>query len=320
MGNRMEMINLGNTGLKTSRLIYGTLPLGPLQAGLAPQEAGRLIRHALESGVTMVDTAALYETYPHIRAGLAGFAGEVTIATKTHATDAATARQHVENALRELGREQLEIVHLHGARIADPFTDRAAVLDELYRLREAGKIGQVGLSSHYVRAVRAAAQNPEIGVIHPLINREGLGIIDGTAGEMAGAIAACANAGKGIYAMKALGGGNFIGTARASIRYVLGISGIQAAAIGMLSREEIDANIALFDNRPDDEQLWATLESRRRRLAIMNRFCIGCGACVATCGSRALRLENNKAALDEAACVLCGYCAAACPQFLIRVV
>ena len=76
----------------------------------------------------------------------------------------------------------------------------------------------------------------------------------------------------------------------------------------------------LFADLPDDEAVWSQLEGRRRRLKIMDRFCTGCGACVATCASQALHLENNKAALDEAACVLCGYCAAVCPQFLIRVV
>jgi aryl-alcohol dehydrogenase-like predicted oxidoreductase len=316
----LEKVVLGTTGLVVSRLIYGTLPLGPLQARLDPSDAGRLIRYGLEQGITMLDTAALYETYAHIHAALDGFRGDVVIATKTHAADAATARTHVETALRALGREQLEIVHIHGARIPDPFTERAEVLQELIAMRREGKIRHIGLSSHYVQAVLAAADHPEIEVIHPLINREGLGIIDGTAAEMAAAIAACATAGKGIYAMKALGGGNFISSARQSIRYVLGLHGVEAVAIGMLSPEEIDANIALFDNKPEDEQLWATLEKRQRRLAIMDRFCTGCGACVASCASQALRLENNKAVLDETACVLCGYCAAACPLFLIRVV
>ena len=316
----MQTVMLGDTGLRVSRLIYGTLPLGPLQARLDPDVAGRLIQHGLEQGITTIDTAALYETYPHIRAALTGFSGETVIITKTHGADAATARNHVETALRELGRDYLDIVHIHGARIADPFTERTEVLAELVRMREEGKIRHIGLSSHYVQAVRAAAKQRDIAVIHPLINREGLGIIDGTAAEMAGAIAECAAAGKGIYAMKALGGGNFISSARQSIRYVLALPGVYAAAIGMLSPEEIDANCALFDGLPENQEVWSRLEGRRRRLKIMDHFCSGCGACVATCGSQALRLENNKAALDEAACVLCGYCAAVCPQFLIRVV
>lgn len=316
----MKQIPLGNTGIFTFPLVFGTLPLGPLQAGLSPKEGGKLIRHALESGVSMIDTAALYGTYPHIREALAGWQGAVTIASKTHGADGTTARLHVEEALRELGREQLEIVHIHGARLADPFIDRAAVLEELLKMREEGKIAHVGLSSHYIKAFRLAALHPEIEVIHPLINRTGMGILDGSAAEMAEAIADCANSGKGVYAMKALAGGNLISEARQSLAYIADLDCIHGVAIGMLSEREIDANIAFFESGVADDGIWKGLESRRRRLKIMEQFCRGCGQCVEICGSEALSLMNGKAVVDESACILCGYCGAGCPDFMIRVV
>jgi predicted aldo/keto reductase-like oxidoreductase len=316
----MRHVVLGNTGLSIAPLIYGTLPLGPLQAALDPEAAGRLIRHALESGVNMLDTAELYGSYPHIRAGLAGYGGDVVIATKTNSATAPEARAHVEKALRELGCERLDIVHLHAARIEEPFVTRREVLDELLLMREEGKIAHVGLSSHYICAIRAAAAQPEIEVVHPLINRTGMGILDGSPAEMAEAILACSKAGKGVYAMKALAGGNLIGSARESIRYVMGIEGVHGVALGMLSIAEIDANIALFEDGTADDCVWQKLESSRRRLRIMDRFCKGCGFCVEACVNDALRIEDGKAVVDEAACVLCGYCGAACPEFIIRVV
>lgn len=316
----MERATLCSGGVDVHPLVFGTLPLGPLQASLAPAEGGRLIRYALEQGVTLLDTAELYGTYPHIRAALEGYRGEVAIATKTHAVTAAEARAHVEKALRELGRERLEIVHLHGARLADPFVERAEVLEALLELREAGRIGQVGLSTHYIAAVRKAAAHPEVAVIHPLINRHGMGILDGGAEEMAAAIAEAARAGKGVYAMKALAGGNLIGEARASLAYVLGLEGVAAVAVGMLSTEEIEANLALCAGAPAQEALWRKLEGRKRRLRIMERFCKGCGACVPACPGGALSVVDGRVRLDEGHCVLCGYCAAACPEFIIRVI
>lgn len=316
----MKQVKLGTTGITTIPLIYGTLPLGPLQAGLTPEEGGRLIRYALERGVTMFDTAALYRTYPHLRAGLYGWQGPVTIASKTHAADAATARIHVEEALRELGRDRLDIVHLHAARLADPFTDRAEVLDELLSMKGEGKIDHVGMSSHYISAFRLAIGHDEIEVIHPLINRTGMGILDGTAAEMAAAIAACSRTGKGVYAMKALAGGNLISEARQSLAYVAALDGVHGLAVGMLSEQEIDANIALLVNSREDDAQWRQLETRRRRLKIMTPFCKGCGMCVEACASGSLSLVDGKAVVDEASCVLCGYCGAACPEFMIRVV
>ena len=318
--NTMKRVQLGNTGISIFPLIYGTLPLGPLQADVSPQEGGRLIRHALEHGVTMIDTATLYGTYPHVRAALQGWSGEVTIATKTHTADPNIAREHVELALKELGREQLDIVHIHGARVADPFTERAALLEALLAMKQEGKIAHVGLSSHYIEAFRRAATHPEIEVVHPLINKTGMGIIDGTAGEMAEAIAGCARAGQGVYAMKALAGGNLISEARASLAYVAGLEGVHALAIGMLSEKEIDANIAWFEHGYLDETVWNELESRRRRLKIMEQFCKGCGTCIEICGSTALSLVGGKPVVDETACVLCGYCGSGCPEFFIRVI
>lgn len=316
----MKHVTLGATGVRAFPLIFGTLPLGPLQAGLSPAAGGRLIRHALERGITMLDTATLYETYPHVREGLAGWRGEVTVVTKTHANDGPTARAHVEKGLRELGRERLDIVHLHGARVADPFVERGEVLEELLRMKEEGKIAHVGLSSHYISAIRKAAEHPEIEVVHPLINRTGMGILDGDATGMAEAIAACARAGKGVYAMKALAGGNLIAEARSSLAWVLGLEGVHGVAVGMLSEAEIDANILLFGEGKAEEGVWRELESRRRNLLIMERFCKGCGACVDACASSALSVVDGKATVDEAACILCGYCAASCPEFIIRVV
>lgn len=316
----MRNVMLGNTGLNVNPLVYGTLPLGPLQANVTPKEGGRLIRYALERGVNLLDTAELYQTYPHLRAALAGYTGEVFLASKTHANTAELARTHVERALRELGRERLDIVHLHGARVADPFTERTDVIEELLKMKGEGKIAHVGLSSHFVSAVRKAAEHPEIEVIHPLINRTGMGIIDGNCAEMAQAIAACAAAGKGIYAMKALAGGNLIASARESIRYVLGLAGVHGIAIGMLSEGEIDGNLALFDRNEADEALWGELEGRRRKLQIMEAFCKGCGACVPACTNDALAIVDGHAQVNEENCILCGYCGAACPEFMIRVV
>lgn len=316
----MEKIVLGRTGIIVSRLVYGTLPMGPLQAGLSPEEGGRLIRHALDLGISMIDTAELYGTYSHIRAALRGYEGPVTIVSKTHAPDASTARQHVERGLRELGLERIDIVHCHAARIQDPFTDRIEVIDELLKMKDEGKIGHVGLSTHYVSAVHKAASHPEIEVVHPLINRTGMGIIDGTAEEMADAIAVCAASGTGIYAMKALAGGNLISSARESIKYVMGLPGVHAVALGMLSQLEIDANERLFSTGVSEADIWEGLEARKRHLRIMERFCKGCGQCLTACASESLSLKNGVATVDESTCVLCGYCGAACPEFIIRVV
>ncbi|NIQ95164.1 MAG: 4Fe-4S dicluster domain-containing protein [Desulfuromonadales bacterium] len=316
----MKSLFLGSKELTDAPLVYGTLPLGPLQANLGAEEGGALIRHALERGVKWLDTAELYGTYAHVRKAIEGFAGQFRIATKTHAPDAPTARAHVEKALREMGVERLDVVHLHGARLSDPFAERAEVFEELLRLRDQGKIAAIGLSSHYISAVRKAAAHPEVDFIHPLINKNGMGILDGGAPDMAEAIAAAARAGKVVYAMKALAGGNLISEALSSLEYVRDLPGVHGVAVGMLSEKEIDANLALFSGEKPNEDRWRPLQRRKRRLKVMEAFCKGCGRCVPACASEAMSIVEGKVQVDEEACILCGYCAASCPEFIIRVV
>jgi ferredoxin len=147
-----------------------------------------------------------------------------------------------------------------------------------------------------------------------------MGILDGPAQDRADAIAEVAAAGKGVYAMKALAGGNLIAQARESLRFVRYLPPVHGVAVGMLSEAEVDANIRLFSDAPLDDALWRKLESQRRQLKIMDRFCTGCGSCVAACTNNALTLVDGKARVDAEHCIFCGYCAPACPEFMIRVV
>jgi predicted aldo/keto reductase-like oxidoreductase len=301
-----------------SRLGFGTLPMGPLQANLPLSQGAAIIRYALEQGVTLIDTAASYRNFGFIRESLQG--GKVIIASKTAARTYQQAELDIQTALREMGLNRLDICHLHGARVLDPFVEREDVLRCLVDYQARGYIGAVGISTHVVQVVRQATQRPEIQVIHPLINRAGLGIIDGTAAEMADAISDAHERGKGVYAMKVLGGGNLLQERESAIRYVLQLPGVDAAVVGMLSTGEVDYNLAIFSGQGATPQLEQAAPVAAKRLVVLQRLCQGCGDCVAACPNAALSLVNDKSTVDAGKCLLCGYCSPACKEFAIRVV
>ena len=185
----LETRYIPKLGSSVTRLGLGALPMGPLQRKLTPAEGAEVVRAAVSNGITFIDTATLYGTYEHIAGGLRGLNGTVTIATKTHARkDRATAREHVEKALKELGRDRIDIMLCHCGRT--PFTEElwGPTFETLVSAREKGTVAMVGISTHSIQNVRDAARHPEIDVIHPLINMKGMGIIDGTADEMLEAI------------------------------------------------------------------------------------------------------------------------------------
>jgi aryl-alcohol dehydrogenase-like predicted oxidoreductase/ferredoxin len=314
----MEKRRLGHTGLEVTRLCLGTLPMGPLQLDLPVEEGAQIVRRAVEGGVNFIDTAHAYGTYDHIRRGLKGIAKRVIIATKTSARTKQDAEAQIGHALESLGRKQLDLVHLHAARLLTPFEERAEVWDYLLEAKRRGIIRHVGIATHAVEVVKQAADKPEVEVIHPLINLTGMGIQGGNADEMLQAIRQAQRAGKGIYAMKPLAGGNLIERAPEAFSYILTQQCIDAVAVGMVSLDEVALNLRLFESGHLPLEDWNQISLQKKRLKIL-KYCDGCGSCLKTCPNEALSIVAGKARVDETRCILCGYCAPACPQFYIRV-
>jgi aryl-alcohol dehydrogenase-like predicted oxidoreductase len=317
----LETRYIPKLGVSVTRLGLGALPMGPLQLKLSPREGAEVVRAAVTSGITFIDTATAYGTYEHIARGLHGSGAAVSIATKTIAQkDRSMAREHIEKALKELNRERIEIMLCHCART--PFTEElwGPSLEILLSARENGVIGMVGISSHSIESVRAAARHPEIDVIHPLINMKGMGIIDGTADEMLQAIGEAHSAGKFIYAMKSLAGGNFVPERQDALRFIFNRKDIDAAVVGMVTPREVEWNVRFLSDLPIPDELDRETSLRSKRLNIVEIICTGCGDCVEHCENGALSLSDGKCKVDHELCILCGYCAPYCERFAIRFV
>ncbi|BCV21875.1 aldo/keto reductase [Moorella sp. Hama-1] len=315
----MLYTTLGASGIRVSRLCFGSLTIGPLQAGLSVTAGAGLIRRALELGVNFIDTAQCYANYPYIRAALKGWPGEVVLATKSYDYTAEGMARSLEEARRETDREVIDIFLLHEQETALTLAGHRPALDYLLEARERGLVRAVGISSHAVEAVRVAATMPEIDVIHPLYNQAGLGILDGSREDMLAAITLAHSNGKGIYAMKALGGGHLAGAARTALTFVLATPVIDAVAVGMQSPAEVEANIAWFSGLEPPEAVLRQLQGRQRRLLI-EEWCQGCGSCVQRCPQGALKLVAGRSVVDAERCILCGYCAGVCRDFCIKVI
>ncbi|TDA64554.1 MAG: 4Fe-4S dicluster domain-containing protein [Clostridia bacterium] len=315
----MELRTLGRTGIMVSRLCFGSLTIGPFQANLTVAEGARVLRHALEQGVNFIDTADSYDTYPYIRAALGGWTGEVVIASKSYDYTAGGMARSLERACQELGREWVDIFLLHEQETALTLAGHREALDYLLSAKQRGQIRAVGISTHSVAAVEAALGMPEIEVIHPLINCRGIGITNGGRKEMLGAVEKAHAAGKGIYAMKALGGGHLISMAPAALGFVLGLPAVDAVAVGMQSQAEVDMNVALFQGQPVPAELATEVGLKPRRLHVED-WCQGCGTCVPACPQGALQVRDGRVEVDAGRCIFCSYCARVCPDFCLKVV
>ncbi len=315
----MQYRVLGKTGIAVSRLCFGALTIGPLQARLPLKEGARVIRTAMEAGVNFIDTAELYLTYPYIREAIRGLSKDVVICSKCYAYTYQGMKQSVKKALAELDRDYIDIFMLHEQESILTVKGHWEAVEYLLEAKKRGVIRAFGISTHHVEGVMAAAAVPEIDVVHPLINMTGIGIRGGKKEDMHAAIRVAAAAGKGIYAMKALGGGNLLGNAEEALNYVLSIPEINSIAVGMRTVQEVEYNTRFFSGQKVSDFIKSTVRRQPRRLHVED-WCSGCGQCIQRCPSGALSLTGGKAAADENLCVLCGYCGSVCPDFCIKVI
>jgi aryl-alcohol dehydrogenase-like predicted oxidoreductase len=158
--------------LPVHRLGYGTMRLvgeGAWGEPADPAEAKRVLRRAVELGITLIDTADAYG--PEIAERLIGealypYAPGVVIATKGGITRQGPAKseyvgragyliQCVEMSLRRLRLERIELYQLH--RI-DPRTPLEESLGALKRMQEQGKIRHIGLSEVTPAEIEDAAK------------------------------------------------------------------------------------------------------------------------------------------------------------------
>lgn len=316
----MEYRELGNTGIVVSRLCFGSLTIGPLQAGLEIEQGASLIAKALSCGINFIDTAKLYNTYPYIKRALEIInKANVVISSRSYDYTYDGMKESVEDCLSQLGIGQIDIFGLHEQESIHTLRGHSEAIKYLVEAKGKGQVKAVGVSTHNVSVVESVCSMQEIDVIHPILNRTGLGIGDGSVGDMLKAIEKAKSAGKGIYTMKPLGGGNLIEDTKTCFDFLLNNDNIDSIAVGMQWEYEIDANVSVFKGQIVPHDIMNKLRNTKRRLLIHD-WCEGCGRCMERCTCGALSIVNNKCVVDTNLCRLCSYCSSVCPQFCIKII
>lgn len=316
----MEYRELGKTGIIVSNICFGSLTMTPFQSNLPVKDGAYLIEYAFNKGINFIDTAQIYNNYNYIKEALKGFSrNDLIISTKSYAWNKETAEESLTEALKELNTDYIDIFLLHEQESEHTIRGHYEALEFYLKAKEKGYIRALGLSTHRVSGVEGANKFSEIELLHPILNKEGLGIGDGNAEDMIEVLRKAKALDKGIYSMKPLGGGHLIKDIEKSFEFLKTLDFIDSIAVGMQSIEEIDCNISIINNGVYPPNLKKDLANKKRKL-IIEDYCVACGKCVERCGQNALSIVEGKANVDYSKCVLCGYCATVCPDFYIKVV
>ena len=250
----MEIVALGKTGLNVSRLSIGTGSNGwngrSNQTDLGFEAFRDLLLFAHERGVTFWDSADQYGSHPHVRAALENLPREsVTITTKTTSRTRETVEADVKRFLKEIGSDYVDIVLLHCLTHVDWPQRYPDAMEALVRCKEQGLIRAHGVSCHDFGAFQTSAMTEWVDVVLARINHAGVQM-DASPADVIRTMEHMAFAGKGIYGMKVLGMGKLAKdteSQREAIEFVMGLPCVHAMTIGMTSKHEVEANIAVVN-------------------------------------------------------------------------
>jgi aryl-alcohol dehydrogenase-like predicted oxidoreductase len=242
-----EKRTLGKSGVQVSLVGMGTGSVGSNQASnqtrLGVKEFTRLVRHALDRGVTFFDVADQYGSHTYLREALKGVPrDQYVIQTKTHATNVADAKSHLERYRMELGVDYIDILLLHCMTKDGWPAENQGSMEYLMQAKEEKLIRAHGTSCHGMDPLRTSAKNPFVEVDLARINPEGLIMDDKKPDEVASVLEEMHGAGKGVIGMKILGEGRITTPERkdASLRYVLGLGTVDAFIIGFEAPDQVD--------------------------------------------------------------------------------
>ena len=152
-----DIVTLGKTGIKVSRLAQGTGFNGSgrssAQTRLGEKAFDRLIHHDLDQGITFMDMADLYGSHRYMRHALDGrsrdklaFLSKIWPETQYWNAFSGGAKPEIDRFRRELDTDVIAICLMHCMRDSQWPEKHKRVRDELDELKEKGAVRAVGIS------------------------------------------------------------------------------------------------------------------------------------------------------------------------------
>ena len=232
----------GATGVRVPLLGYGTAPLG--KEHISREHAVRCLDHAIDCGVTYLDTSPDYGSEPHVGAVMARRRNEVFLATKINRRSKEGVLDELRRSLDRLQTDHVDLIQVHAvnawADLEQALAPDGAVA-ALEQARAEGLVRFIGITGHARPELLAHAlrQYPFDSVL------AALGMADHLVSSPETFLLPQAQErDTAVIAMKVLGHGEFANIELA-LRFSLGLPGVSLAIVGMDSVEQINQNVAI---------------------------------------------------------------------------
>ncbi len=257
-----------------------------------------VIRYAVDHGVNYVDTADCYmggENERIVGRALEGVRDKVVLASKVHIAPVDQMIASVENSLRSLRTDVIDIMQLHGIKSEGEVADEGA-REALRKLLDQGKIRVPGVTTHSGQetVLKAVGKQEFYQTVLVAYNfRSDTGIkaaiknVFGSGNGLSATIRDTAAKGIGIIAMKTQAGGysvpqGSLSPHQAALAWVLENPGVATTIPSMVSFSQVDENMKASGKRLG----WGGRKALTQYAwAIGDRHCGLCGECAGSCPS-----------------------------------
>ncbi len=250
-----DWVTLGNSGIKVTRLAFGTgTHGGRIQRELGQEAFTKLVRHAYDRGIRFFETADSYNGMPEmLSTALAGIPRDsYKLMTKLRQAHADDLPANIDRLRGQLKSDYLDILLVHCVRTANWAEESKPMCDAFSEAKVKKIILSHGASCHGLLPLRAFPGNQWLDVALLRVNHAGT-MMDNMRGDSAGGdvnevterIRQVRGQGTGVIGMKLMGEGRFNKPEDrdAAIKYVMKLGTVDSVTIGYKSTAEIDEAI-----------------------------------------------------------------------------
>lgn len=252
-----DFVTLGNSGVKVTRLAFGTGTFGGrVQRELGQHQFNRLVRHAYDSGIRFFETADAYRGMPEMLGiALKGIPRDsYRLMTKFRLNTQEDPKETIDRFRRELQTDHIDILLLHCVRSATWSNDYERLRDVFSEEKQKKVIVAHGASCHGLLPLRQFPGNKWLDIALMRVNHKGTRMDTlqtrdtqdlGDVNEVFTHVAEVHKQGTGVLGMKLIGEGQFTNAddREAAMKKVFGSGVVDATTIGFKSPAEIDEAI-----------------------------------------------------------------------------
>jgi predicted aldo/keto reductase-like oxidoreductase len=265
----MEKIRFGKTEMMVSRIGFGGIPI----QRVSEEEAVAIVKHCLDLGINFIDTAQAYTTSEErIGKAIKGYRREdIYITTKSHAHDGKGVRKALEESLKKLDTDYVDLYQFHDIHSDEAMAEilgPGGAYEELERCKSEGLIHHIGATAHKMdMAIKLVKCEKFVTMQFPFNY-----ITDEAKNEL---IPLCREYDQGFLVMKPFSGG-VLPNAKLAFKFLLQYPDILPIP-GVQSIAEIDEIVAISQDSKLTEEEIAAIASAKEELG--KQFCRRCDYC-----------------------------------------